>query len=158
MLVVGKFVDSVLPAVSLDIYDGFMRLKALETQKSIEDFVRLMIGFKRVFNITKSLTDTASIDTGLLVGQEEQDLFQLYSATKEPFLAEMRARQYEAGLSILVGFKETIDRYFDKVFVMVDDEHVRNNRLALLTKIKDMFLTYGDFSKIRVEEISRTSG
>jgi glycyl-tRNA synthetase beta chain len=152
-----EFVDSVLPAVSLDIYDGFMRLKALETQQSIEDFVRLMIGFKRVFNITKSLTDTAEIDTGLLVGQEEQDLFQLYSATKEPFLAEMRAQQYEAGLSILVGFKETIDRYFDKVFVMVDDEHIRNNRLALLTKIKDMFLTYGDFSKIRVEEISRTS-
>ena len=153
-----EFVDSVLPAVSLDIYDGFMRLKALETQKSIEDFVRLMIGFKRVFNITKSLTDTATIHTGLLVGQEEQDLFQLYAATKEPFLAEMRTRQYEAGLSILVGFKETIDRYFDKVFVMVDDEQIRNNRLALLTKIKDMFLTYGDFSKIRVEEISRASG
>jgi glycyl-tRNA synthetase beta chain len=153
-----EFVDSVLPAVSLDIYDGFMRLKALETQKSIEDFVRLMIGFKRVFNITKNLTDTASIDPALLVGQEEQGLFQLYSATKEPFFAEMRARQYEAGLSILVGFKETIDRYFDKVFVMVDDERIKNNRLALLTEIKDMFLTYGDFSKIRVEEISRTSG
>jgi glycyl-tRNA synthetase beta subunit len=41
---------------------------------------------------------------------------------------------------------------------MVEDEGVRGNRLALLTKIKDIFLTYGDFSKIRVEEISRTSG
>ena len=58
-------------------------------------------------------------------------------------------------LQYLVEFKETIDRYFDKVFVMVEDERVRANRLALLTKIKDMFLTYGDFSKIRVEEISR---
>jgi glycyl-tRNA synthetase beta subunit len=41
---------------------------------------------------------------------------------------------------------------------MVDDDRVRANRLALLTKVKDMFLTYGDFSKIRVEEISRTTG
>jgi glycyl-tRNA synthetase beta chain len=69
----------------------------------------------------------------------------------------MNAREYEAALAILVGYKETIDRYFDKVFVMVEDERVRANRLALLTKIKDLFLTYGDFSKIRVEEISRAS-
>ena len=69
----------------------------------------------------------------------------------------MNAREYEAALAILVGYKETIDRYFDKVFVMVEDERVRANRLALLTKIKDIFLTYGDFSKIRVEELSRTS-
>jgi glycyl-tRNA synthetase beta subunit len=37
---------------------------------------------------------------------------------------------------------------------MVDDERLKNNRLSLLAKIKDMFLTYGDFSKIRVEELS----
>ncbi len=152
-----EFVNSVLPAASSDIYDGFMRLRALETQKSIEDFVRLMIGFKRVYNITKSLADTTEIDTGLLAEGEEQDLFQLYSTTKTPFLSAMNAREYEAALAILVGYKETIDRYFDKVFVMVEDERVRANRLALLTKIKDLFLTYGDFSKIRVEEISRAS-
>ena len=116
-----------------------------------------MIGFKRVYNITKGLTDT-EIDTGLLAEGEEQNLFQLYSAQKTPFLAAMNAREYEAGLAMLVGFKETIDRYFDKVFVMVEDERVKTNRLALLTKIKDLFVTYGDFSKIRVEEISRTSG
>jgi glycyl-tRNA synthetase beta chain len=153
-----EFVNSVLPATADDIYDGFTRLRALETQKSIEDFVRLMIGFKRVYNITKALTDAAEIDTGLLAEREEQDLFQLYSEKRAPFLSAVRAREYEAGLAILVGFKETIDRYFDKVFVMVEDERVRGNRLALLTKIKDMFLAYGDFSKIRVEEISRTSG
>ncbi len=151
-----EFVASVLPAASSDIYDGFVRLVALETQKSIEDFVRLMIGFKRVYNITKNLTDATEIDPGLLTEGEEQDLFRLFSAQKAPFLSAMGARQYEAGLAILVGFKETIDRYFDKVFVMVEDERVRANRLALLTKIKNLFLTYGDFSKIRVEEISRT--
>jgi glycyl-tRNA synthetase beta chain len=149
-----EFVNSVLPAVSLDIYDGFVRLAALETQKSIEDFVRLMIGFKRVYNITKSLADTAEIDTGLLAEGEEQDLFQLYSVQKAPFLSAMNAREYEVALALLVSFKETIDRYFDKVFVMVEDERVKVNRLALLTRIKDLFLTYGDFSKIRVEELS----
>ncbi|MEN6616054.1 MAG: glycine--tRNA ligase subunit beta, partial [Syntrophorhabdus sp.] len=32
------FVESILPFVALDIYDGFMRLTSLETQRSIEDF------------------------------------------------------------------------------------------------------------------------
>jgi len=34
---------------------------------------------------------------------------------------------------------------------MDKDEGIKNNRLALLKKIKDMFLSYGDFSKIRIE-------
>lgn len=152
-----EFVDSVIPIVGQDIYDGFVRLKALATQKSIEDFARLMIGFKRVFNITKQLSDTSPVDTSLLVEQQEKDLFQLYTSSHDPFVDAMRSRQYETGLSILVSFKETIDRFFDKVFVMAEDERIKNNRLTLLTKIKEMFLTYGDFSKIRIEEISRTS-
>lgn len=152
-----EFVDSIIPVVAQDIYDGFVRMRALETQKSIEDFARLMIGFKRVFNITKQLADTSPVDTSLLVEQQEKDLFQLYTASHGLFVDAMKSRRYETGLSILVSFKETIDRYFDKVFVMADDERIRNNRLTLLTKIKEMFLTYGDFSKIRIEEISRTS-
>jgi len=34
---------------------------------------------------------------------------------------------------------------------MDKDENIKINRLALLKKIKDMFLAYADFSKIRIE-------
>jgi glycyl-tRNA synthetase beta chain len=63
----------------------------------------------------------------------------------------MEEKQYADSLAVLVGFKETIDNYFDKVFVMDDDEAIRNNRLGVLKKIKDMFLTFADFSKIKIE-------
>ena len=69
----------------------------------------------------------------------------------------MGSRSYPDALAILVDFKETIDNYFDKVFVMVEDERIKTNRLRLLAKIKEMFLSFGDFSKIRVEEIARAS-
>jgi glycyl-tRNA synthetase beta chain len=149
-----EFVNSVLPALTVDIYDAYIRLRALETQRSIEDFSRLMVGFKRVYNITKTLSDEKAVDPALIEQQEEKDLLQLYESKKDAFQAEMQQRRYAEAISILVGFKETIDRYFDKVFVMVEDERVKGNRLSLLTKIKDMFLKYGDFSKIRVEELS----
>jgi glycyl-tRNA synthetase beta chain len=150
-----EFVFSILPLVGKDIYDGFLRLTALETQKSLSDFQRLMVGFKRVFNITKQLSGEEPVDPSLLVDKEEKDLFQLYEENRDAFQSAMKSRSYAEALTILVGFKETIDNYFDKVFVMVEDERLKSNRLRLLTKIKDMFLTFGDFSKIRVEEITR---
>lgn len=146
-----EFIESVLPCVAQDIYDGYLRLITLETQKSIEDFKRLMIGFKRAYNITKSIDGDREIDPSLLKEEEEKSLFGIYESNKETFYSFMNDRKYDDALSVLVSFKESIDNYFDKVFVMDNDEAIKNNRLALLKKIKDMFLTYGDFSKIRIE-------
>lgn len=145
------FVESVLPNVAQDIYDGYLRLLALESQKSVEEFQKLMIGFKRAFNITKHLTGDREVDKALFREKEETDLFDVYETNKTAFFEDIRQRKYGDALSILVTFKETIDRYFDKVFVMDKDEAIKGNRLALLKKVKDMFLTYADFSKIRVE-------
>ncbi len=145
------FVESVLPCVAGDIYDGYMRLTSLETQRSMEDFERLMVGFRRVFNITKQITEQMTIDPALLVLGEEKELFDLYEAKKGAFFDLMGKRGYDDALAVLIGFKETIDNFFDKVFVMDKDEAVRQNRLALLANIKNMFLTFADFSKIRFE-------
>lgn len=149
-----EFINAVEPHVARDIYDGYMRLRALETQESIEDFRRLMVGFKRVYNITKSMSGDRHIDPSLFEHQEERDLHALLENRKDAFFTCMDGRAYPEAISVLVGFKETIDRYFDKVFVMVDDQKLKENRLSLLARIKDMFLEYGDFSKIRVEELS----
>jgi glycyl-tRNA synthetase beta chain len=146
-----EFVESVLPAVGEDIYDGYLRLVALESQKSVEDFQKLLVGFKRAYNITKQIADDHHVDPTLFKEEEEEALFIVYESKKELFFSTMRERQYDDAISLLVSFKESIDRYFDKVFVMDKDESIKNNRLALLKKIKDMFLTYADFSKIRIE-------
>ncbi|MCK9227960.1 MAG: glycine--tRNA ligase subunit beta [Syntrophorhabdaceae bacterium] len=146
-----EFVESVLPCVAADIYDGYMRLVSLETQRSMEDFQRLMVGFRRVYNITKQITEMVPVDPAALVLDEEKQLFSLYSNKKDIFLGHMKKRDYDNALAVLVGFKETIDNFFDKVFVMDKDEAIKANRLALLTHIKDMFLTFADFSKIHFE-------
>ncbi len=145
------FVESVLPCVAADIYDGYTRLMSLETQRSMEDFQRLMVGFRRVYNITKQITGAAPVDPAVLFLDEEKELFRLYSAKKDTFFSHVKERDYDNALALLVGFKETIDNFFDKVFVMDKDETVKTNRLALLTHIKDMFLTFADFSKIHFE-------
>ncbi|NLT24740.1 MAG: glycine--tRNA ligase subunit beta [Syntrophorhabdus sp.] len=145
------FVESVLPCVMSDIYDGYMRLVSLETQSSMDDFERLMVGFRRVFNITKQIAEDTAVDPALLVLEEEKRLFELCATRKDAFHGLMEKRDYDGALAVLVGFKETIDNFFDKVFVMDKDEAVKSNRLALLTHLRNMFLTFADFSKIRFE-------
>jgi glycyl-tRNA synthetase beta chain len=145
------FVEAVLPFVAEDVFDGYLRLRALETQKSLEDFSRLMVGFKRVFNITKQLTGEIAVDPVLFQLPEEERLFALFAAGREPFSAAMGEKRYDDALASLVAFKETVDSFFDKVFVMDKDEAVKANRLALLKSVKDMFVTFADFSKIRIE-------
>ena len=47
--------------------------------------------------------------------------------------------------------RPTVDTFFDKVMVMVEDEKVRSNRLALLQLLVDEFSTIADFSEIVTE-------
>jgi glycyl-tRNA synthetase beta chain len=44
-----------------------------------------------------------------------------------------------------------VDRFFDEVLVMADDEALRKNRLALLKKLASLFMGIADFSKIVTE-------
>jgi len=48
----------------------------------------------------------------------------------------------------MTRMKEPIDEFFDGVMVIVEDEAIRNNRLALLDEIGKPFLRTADFSKL----------
>jgi glycyl-tRNA synthetase beta chain len=47
--------------------------------------------------------------------------------------------------------RDPVDRFFDKVMVMVEDERIRANRLALLRTVLREFSTIADFSEIVAE-------
>jgi glycyl-tRNA synthetase beta chain len=44
-----------------------------------------------------------------------------------------------------------VDKFFDQVMVMVEEERVRRNRLALLETLVKEFTTIADFSEIVTE-------
>jgi glycyl-tRNA synthetase beta chain len=41
-----------------------------------------------------------------------------------------------------------VDRFFDDVMVMADDEALRHNRLALLARLRSLFLQLADVSRL----------
>ena len=62
-----------------------------------------------------------------------------------------RTRNYEQALIEISKLRPAVDRYFDKVMVMVEDERTRASRLALLQTLLNEFSTIADFSEIVTE-------
>ena len=67
------------------------------------------------------------------------------AASVGPLLA---AGDYGAALSAWRS-RPAVDAFFDKVMVMVDDTAVRNNRLALLNSLSELFLGAADISRLQ---------
>jgi len=64
----------------------------------------------------------------------------------EPLLRE---NDYAAALKRLATLRPTVDDFFDKVMVMVDDDNLRANRLALLRDLGNLFLRIADVSRLQ---------
>jgi glycyl-tRNA synthetase beta chain len=47
--------------------------------------------------------------------------------------------------------RSDIDKFFDDVMVMCDEQKLRNNRLALVKYINQLFMQFADFSEIVIE-------
>ncbi|MCK4838477.1 MAG: glycine--tRNA ligase subunit beta [Desulfobulbaceae bacterium] len=130
-----------------DPIDCSRRIEALSAVQNEETFTILAGSFKRVRNIIKDHQED-QVNASLLAEEAEKVLYNAFlkvAAETEPML---KTRNYQAAMAVILEMKEPVDRFFDEVMVMADDEQIRNNRLALLTAISHLFLRIGDFSKM----------
>ena len=134
-----------------DLVDTQRRLEALKAIRQSPDFRALAVGFKRVMNMVKKLKEPLPFQEKLLIEEAERELFLNYLKVREEALPYLEAGQYEEALREFLKLKPYIDRFFDEVFVMVEDQALRENRLALLQKIAELFLSVADLSFLREE-------
>jgi glycyl-tRNA synthetase beta chain len=111
------------------------RLEALEGFRRLPAYEALAVAFKRAYNIAKDI-DYGEIDEALLVEDEEKALAATWASVRERIARATGEGRYDDALGLVASeLREPIDRFFEKVFVMVEDEAVRNNRLRLLASI-----------------------
>ena len=67
-------------------------------------------------------------------------------ALEEQITPLLSQRDYNAVLEKLAGLRETVDQFFEDVMVMTDDMALRQNRLALLAKLQQLFMHVADIS------------
>jgi len=99
---------------------------------------------KRIANILKKAGDVSdAISEPLFEADAERHLFAAMSEAETDF-----PDHPEAQLELLASLRSPVDAFFDDVMVMADDEAVRNNRLALLARLRALFLQLADISRL----------
>jgi glycyl-tRNA synthetase beta chain len=149
-------VSAVLAVDSDDVVDAAARAEAVSKVRGSADFESISGAFKRIKNILRQATEKTKViamrvDSSGLQEESEKELAALIPQTVARVAKLRAAYDYEGALLEIAKLRPAIDKFFDKVMVMVDDDNLRANRLALLQTVVKEFSTIADFSEIVTE-------
>ena len=131
-------VASVKPTSPLD-FDR--RVNAVKAFTNLPEAESLAAANKRTNNILKKnpVSETAAVDQSLFEKEEEKALYAALVSVKPDVEASFSKGDYTPALQTLAGLRVPVDHFFDEVMVMADDEATKNNRLALLLELRELF-------------------
>jgi glycyl-tRNA synthetase beta chain len=149
-------VKAVLAADSDDVVDAAARAEAVSKVRGSADFESISVAFKRIKNILRQAEEKKRhvadrVELPVLREDSEKELATLIPRAVT-VVEKLRATgNYQAALMEIAKLRPAVDKFFDKVMVMVDDDNLRANRLALLQTLIKEFSTIADFSEIVTE-------
>ena len=149
-------VNAVLAVGSGDVVDAIARAEAVKSVLNLPEFLAVAAASKRIRNILKQAAEKkftiAANFRDLPESSPEEKLLAAYVERNSARIEQFRqAHDYKGALQLLATAREPVDAFFDKVMVMVENELVRANRLALLQRLLTEFSTIADFSEIVTE-------
>jgi len=149
-------VKAVLGADSDDVVDALARAEAVKRVLHMPEFQAIGAACKRMRNILRQADEKGSAPAASAEplpdsAQEEKDLFTYLQQSGANVEDYRKRKEYLPALQLLATAREPVDKFFDKVMVMVEDQRVRANRLALLRTLLKEFSTIADFSEIVTE-------
>ena len=147
-------VAAVLARAAQDPYEARLRLEALQGARRKGRLQKAYTGFERCYNLSRKAGDLRLAEE-LLVEEAETELYSRLMWAQEPLRGYLDAGEYDAALDVLLALAPHVDRFFSEIFVMGEDERLRDNRLALLEKVASLFLEFADFSQVVTEGIKR---
>jgi glycyl-tRNA synthetase beta chain len=123
-----------------DFYQANLKIKTLKIFSQNENAIALIEANKRIKNILKKVSNFGDINEKLLIEGAEVDLYKKVKNIQENTHSnqEMVEQWFE--------LKPLIDVFFETVMVNVEDEALKNTRLALLQATRNLFLDIGDIS------------
>lgn len=141
---------AVLASGATEPLDFDQRLQAVLQFQTLPESKSLAAANKRVSNILKksALEDASAhkINRKLFEFEIEGELADQLNQTSSQVNDLYKQANYTQALSELATLKDPVDIFFDNVLIMVDDEKVRANRLALLSELRRLFTRVADIS------------
>lgn len=144
--------DAVLARKPASLVDFDRRLAAVQSFIALDEAASLASANKRIANILRQAggDHATEVNRKLLQDPAEEALYTALGSASESVQPMLADHQYTEALSALADLREPVDRFFDDVMVMADDEALRNNRLALLASLRALFLDVADISRLAI--------
>lgn len=140
--------ESVLSCQPPQPMDFDLRISAVNSFVDSEEAVGLSAANKRIHNLLKKADDVVDgqVDVALLEEEAEKSLHSRLDQIRQQLDDALQQNDYGTALKLLSGLRGSVDQFFDTVMVMADDQDIRNNRLALLSQLRNQFLRIADIS------------
>lgn len=140
--------EAVLATRPLRPLDFERRMQAVNDFLALPQAESLSAANKRIANILKKVEGELPnrIDTALLQDPAERALASHVEVIEAELAPLFAAGDYTAALGRLAHLREAVDAFFDGVMVMAEDAALRANRLALLNRLRALFLRVADIS------------
>jgi glycyl-tRNA synthetase beta chain len=150
-------INAALAAGADDLVDALRRMEAIRAIRKTKNFEPLAVSFKRIRKILEKAGPEAgwklsSVRSDLFAEEAERELHARAAAARKEVEQHKRAGRYRDALQEIAKLRPAVDRFFDEVMVNADDEHIRKNRLTLLSGLLSEFSTIADFSEIVTAE------
>ena len=145
-------VNAVFRAGSDDLVDARKRLDALRVIRKSKNFEPLTVSFKRIRKILEKAPvpsgEPQRIAAELFENEAERGLYKAMQAAAPRVNEQTRGGHFREALETIAALRPEIDKFFEQVMVMAENELVRKNRLALLAELLREFTTIADFSEM----------
>jgi glycyl-tRNA synthetase beta chain len=127
------------------------RISALKAMRNEPNFLSILDSAKRIANITSGQESAARVDPSKLENDTERRLAELVPLMSDRIDELIADRNYKLAIETFAGMAPELETFFDEVMVMVEDEGVRRNRMALLRTVGNAVMKIADVTKIVVD-------
>lgn len=124
-----------------NLCDFVQRAELLSKWIKLPEFAAVNESANRISRISKDTTSNF-VDSNLFILDAEKNLFE--------GISNIKADNYEILFESLVKVNPLIEKFFEDVLVMDNDEKIKQNRLAMLGMLKEKYDVIADFSTLQL--------
>lgn len=141
-------VDAIISTGTDNIYDIVIRAEKITNWLEDERAQKTIVSFDRLTALSDKAISSNVVRN--LLSVDELELYDAFNKIEDKVDTYINKKEYDKALNELGHLSDPINRYLDNVMVMVDDDNIRNNRLALIKLIRDKSLNICDLSLIQI--------
>ena len=142
-------IEAVMASGYSALPEAVRKLEALKRFSREKNFLPFLKAYQRVNNILRNVSgakiQVKAPDESILKESAEKALCEACFQAKRKI---EKVTGFKEMLEILNSLTPRINEFFERIMVMVPEENLRLNRLLLLSRTRELFLNFADFSRI----------